>query len=666
MDRAHYFQSTLITIARITVPVGLALLLTVLFTLFLGTEKGQGATNAPIAVCKSGCKYSSLQQALDNVQDGDSILVGPGTYTETGKIYITQTLTIEAEDANNRPVIMPAQDTGTGAEADRAWIVVNPGITVTLRNLVFDGDSKNIIEAIQLHGTGIIEGNEFRNIQYTLTTSPANLQNSGTAIFLDHSATIRNNTFLKIGRVGALACGTDARMTFQGNTYTGKNASDRLDVAAWAAGGAQADILNNKISDNIGSDQGLWSAGIRIDATSLMCQNNAPSSATITDNTILDSRYGIFVGGENYDTSDMTAHFNRIVGNMVYGILGTNSTIKYDAQYNWWGCNQGPGNPGCDDAFYPVDGSNPLQLSVSASPTAIVSGEQADVTASVKYASSGYAPDGTQIDFKTNLGSITSAVALNNGDARATYSANGGAGTATVSATLDHQTVSTQIVVHPKQVLIYFPKILNNYSPFSNGDFTYGFSGWAHGKGPFVVANGTHGSGLPQSIISIQANPAALLGDSTYTNGSIPVGYGYIAKTFTVEKSSLNFDYHLTTFDVALAAGGYYDTFEVSINRRPDQVTDAERKSTGCDTPDAAPASIKVLSPGLVFCTGGKGEGGTQLDYGTKSLNLDLSAYEGQNVTIYFTLWSREYDAMYYDDHAFYNTWVTIDNVNPQ
>ena len=203
----------------------------------------------------------------------------------------------------------------------------------------------------------------------------------------------------------------------------------------------------------------------------------------------------------------------------------------------------------------------------------------------------------------------------------------------------------------------------NAYTTLTNGDFTNGLSGWLQGRGPFMVAGGPHGSGLPQSVISVNGNNAALLGNSKFTDGTIPVGYGYIAKTYTVDKSILTFDYHLVTSDIAKVETTYYDTFEVSINQKPDQITDAQRNAAGCGTPDAAPSSIQVTTP-LAFCTGGSGKAGTEVDYGVKSLSLDLSAFKGQNVTIYFAVWSREYDSQYYDDHAFYNTWATIDNVS--
>jgi len=604
-----------------------------------------------------------LQAALSAADPGDSILIGPGTYTETGKIYVTKNLTIQAADLSNRPVIMPAEDTGSNAGDDRAWIIVRDGINLTLRNIILDGGSKNIIEAIQLHGTGLIEGNEFRNIHYDLKPSVSDLQYSGTAIFMDHDGTVRNNTFHNIGRVGALACGLDANLTFEGNTYYGKNASDRLDVAAWVAGGAKGDINHNMITGNTGGYFGMSSAGVRIDAASLMCPNDAPSEATVDNNTLLNSNNGIYVGGKDGDDSNLYAHFNRIVGNVTYGILGTNLTKIYDAQYNWWGCNAGPGAAGCDKAFVTIDWSHQLQLSVSASPASILRGEQSSVTASIK-GGSGYAPDGTPVTFSsTNLGSVTSPAALSGGEAQATFTSGSETGTATVSAKVDNQTVPAQIVINSKQTFVYFPGIYKNYAPFTNGDFSNGLSGWALGFGPFAVAGGSHGSGLPQSVISVNGNNAVLLGDPSFTDGSIPVGYGYIAKTFTVEKDTLSFDYHLTTSDVALAQGGYYDTFEVSVNQKPDQITDAQRNNAGCGTPDDAPSSIVVTTP-LAFCTGGSGTAGTEVDYGVKNLSLDLSAFQGENVTLYFTIWSREYDSKYYDDHAFYNTWVTIDNVS--
>jgi hypothetical protein len=75
-----------------------------------------------------------------------------------------------------------------------------------------------------------------------------------------------------------------------------------------------------------------------------------------------------------------------------------------------------------------------------------------------------------------------------------------------------------------------------------------------------------------------------------------------------------------------------------------------------------------VSGAGLVFCGGRPGNAaGTRWDTGGwRTVTLDLNAFQGQNVTLYLTLWSREYDAPYYNDRAWFNTWAYVDHVQPR
>ncbi len=69
---------------------------------------------------------------------------------------------------------------------------------------------------------------------------------------------------------------------------------------------------------------------------------------------------------------------------------------------------------------------------------------------------------------------------------------------------------------------------------------------------------------------------------------------------------------------------------------------------------------------GLAFCGGYAGTSqdvGTLRDLGWKTVTLDLQDFQGENVTLYLALWSREYEADFYNDKGFYNTWVYIDDV---
>jgi hypothetical protein len=214
---------------------------------------------------------------------------------------------------------------------------------------------------------------------------------------------------------------------------------------------------------------------------------------------------------------------------------------------------------------------------------------------------------------------------------------------------------------------VYLPLVLRNYDPFTNGDFDSGFSGWTTGKGPF---NG-RGSGLPQGIVEYDGDIRALLGSTTYQDGSIPTGYGFIAQQFLVEKPYLDLEYRVFTYDVVKSSGRYYDTFELSINVPPSGVTNDQRDSLGCNdtngilNPDG---TLIVSSDGLALCGGRYGtsdDPGTPYNTHWKSVTLDLSAFQGEIVTLYFAVWSREYQSPFYDDQAWYNTWAYVDRLVP-
>ena len=146
------------------------------------------------------------------------------------------------------------------------------------------------------------------------------------------------------------------------------------------------------------------------------------------------------------------------MGNSV-GFNKTPSTsTPVDATLNWWGSNTGPNTPGSDTTSG-VDMSNTspwLVLSLALSPSTITAGETSTVTASVTSDSSGathltapFFPNGIPIAFSVTEDPITPASAPTiSGKASSDFTSTT-AGAATVSATLDNQTVSLAIVVNP-------------------------------------------------------------------------------------------------------------------------------------------------------------------------------------------------------------------------
>jgi hypothetical protein len=219
-------------------------------------------------------------------------------------------------------------------------------------------------------------------------------------------------------------------------------------------------------------------------------------------------------------------------------------------------------------------------------------------------------------------------------------------------------------------VYVYLPLVARNYSIFSNGSFERGLAGWNTGQGPFSVDDGEHGSGLPQGVVTFDGGDRALLGEPGMPNDQIHVGYGYLAQTFTVIKPRLQLQYRVVSYDIVRGAEKYYDSFEVSVGRPPTQISDGDRDSAGCASTVLNPEGDLVVSEdGLVFCGGRsvtESDAGTQWDSGWKTVTLDLSAFQGENVTLYLSLWSREYDPRYYSDQGWYNTWVYVDDLSLQ
>lgn len=219
------------------------------------------------------------------------------------------------------------------------------------------------------------------------------------------------------------------------------------------------------------------------------------------------------------------------------------------------------------------------------------------------------------------------------------------------------------VAAHTVDYTTYLPIVRRNYRRFVNGDFEHELSGWDTRRGPFSG----HGSGLPQSVVIFDGGNRALLGQLDASDDAIPVGYGTIAQTFTLDKRYVQFQYWVFSYDRAKGEEGYFDTFEVSVNRAPHQISDGERDTQGCASTVLNPeGTLTVSEDGLVFCSGGPGTTGQGTLWDTqrwKTVTLDLSAYQGTNVTLYLTIWSREYKWPFYDDRGWFNTWAYVDNV---
>ncbi len=224
----------------------------------------------------------------------------------------------------------------------------------------------------------------------------------------------------------------------------------------------------------------------------------------------------------------------------------------------------------------------------------------------------------------------------------------------------------TELAVDTQTAHIYLPAAWRSYRQWVNGDFQGGLAGWELARGPFSG----HGGGLPVDVSKRNGeNRALLLGAPAARDDAIPVGYGMAFQRFTLEHRYVHLRYWVSSYDIARGTQRYYDTFEVSVNRAPDQISDNDRDRQGCASTALNPGgTLVVASDGLVFCAGRPGTSGqgTLWDMqGWRDVTLDLAAFRGTNVTLHFTVWSREYDSPFRDDRGWFNTWAYVDNVRP-
>lgn len=136
---------------------------------------------------------------------------------------------------------------------------------------------------------------------------------------------------------------------------------------------------------------------------------------------------------------------NRIVGNTLRGVSNT-SGVTADATENWWGCNAGPGNSGCDAATDAVTSPNQV-LRISAAPASIGRTGTSTVTADIGRDSAGTPQDvfddGLPLTFTPSGGTVSPAtVPLAGQEAATTFTSTQLAGRS-VSTKVDNQTVTT-------------------------------------------------------------------------------------------------------------------------------------------------------------------------------------------------------------------------------
>ena len=269
------------------------------------------ADAATITVCPSGCDETSIKTAVANATPGDTVLISPGTYTESGDIDVDKSLTIQGSGVGSTMV----QTTGafpvfTVSSTAPHGLVVLSGMTISgADNPSADGGG------IWISTGGSVE---IGNCEIS-----GNTANRGGGLFVAHtgnslnlildSVTIEGNEAMSDGG-GLYSEAGETTITIDSSSIS-QNTSGSEGGGVFFAGtpSSTLEITDTELDNNTCSDYG---AGISI----------AAGVVTI-ERSVVSNNSGSFVGGGVYASGGVTTISSSL-------IAGNNSDLGGGFYFN--------------------------------------------------------------------------------------------------------------------------------------------------------------------------------------------------------------------------------------------------------------------------------------------------------------------------------------------
>ena len=244
------------------------------------------------------------------------------------------------------------------------------------------------------------------------------------------------------------------------NTGSSGTSGGALGLATDFGGTARYTVNNTSFVGNTAT-----SSGAELAAGAAIYQQNGNLTVTgssFTDNMVAGS--GALAKAAFYTVGTSTLHYNRFTGNAGAAVM-TGGSGTVDATENWWGCNAGPGNPGCDGLSGTGITTSPRLLLTAVADPSHVTGPNgtATINAGLTTDSAGNpvsaanltgAFDGLPVTFADPPGDATvtdtpgaHTVPLSGGTASIYYHSNTTVGPDDDSVSLDNATVEVSIEV---------------------------------------------------------------------------------------------------------------------------------------------------------------------------------------------------------------------------
>jgi Bacterial Ig-like domain (group 3)/Right handed beta helix region/Periplasmic copper-binding protein (NosD) len=502
-----------------------------------------GPTGSDLSpLCASGTPCLTIQSAVNKATAGDTIFVAAGTYDAT-TVTVNKTLTLQGAqagvDARTRSAAESiVHDTATGTTP----------FNVTASNVVIDGFTVEGNTSTSNFGFGILTG----------------LGTTGTQIL---NNIIQNNIAgISLANTGVTQMVIRHNL-IRNNNQPGPVSGTGLYSDQFSAGGILSNVLiaDNLFSNNQGSDVFIVPTSVAFAATNITVQDNASTGAgnfavfaTVTSSSILRNVVSgsagstIVVGGSTNVTvagnllsggstrgirifdlagtgvnTGLLIHHNSITnfGGNGIDVDPTSVAATVNAENNWFGCNAGPGQPGCETAIGDVDTNPWLVLTITAIPNTVTVGGTSSVTASLRRNSDGVdtsgqglVGDGLSVAFAAVDGTIApSPVTMTSANAASTFTATT-SGSGSASATLHSQTVAAPITVvgNPTSTTLSStpnPSAFGQSVTFT-ASVTSGTPGTITGTVTFTI------DGIPGAPVTLNGAGQALFSTSSLTPGS--------------------------------------------------------------------------------------------------------------------------------------------------
>ena len=281
--------------------------------------------------------YESIQDAINNAVEGDTIYIKKGTYVENP--VVNKSVSLIGED-RDRTVI----DVTAGLKVERDNVTIT-GFTI------YDGWQGITVSA----NNSKISGNKITNTQY------------GIVLLSSQNSTITENMLQSIGLSAAI------QLSYSNNNVIKNNYVDSCTEGIQLREGSSNNIVEENTVTN------CQDVAVRLMGSGVGRVWYGPNNNTITQNSISSSRCGTTVYGANGNIISNNKYLNNTVqfsANEDYYLTWGGSRSINTIDRNYWSDYNGTdaNRDGIGDTPYIIDAynqdNNPVMLSISlATPT---------------------------------------------------------------------------------------------------------------------------------------------------------------------------------------------------------------------------------------------------------------------------------------------------------